>query len=178
VQSNEIEKLSPALQTLQIKHCITSGKCDNLNKGICIMRVVWGGETSGRSCGTWRRFQSVHVSNRRHAYCRLALEVGGSRHFTSPLPSIFFSSPFFGNVWPQKLHISCLKNAFVLVTNSIEKGSHPRIMSKSLNSLQLLRLQCASTANQALLPTHACVCLWLPFKVFLWPVGDTVTHQA
>src|SRR5437868_3810871 len=23
----------PALQILQIKHCITSGKCDNLNKG-------------------------------------------------------------------------------------------------------------------------------------------------
>jgi hypothetical protein len=33
VRSHEIEEAVPALQILQIKHCITSGKCDNLNKG-------------------------------------------------------------------------------------------------------------------------------------------------
>jgi|ERR1700722_19469900 hypothetical protein len=118
--------------------------------------ALLGGETRGRSCGGWRGFQSVHVSNRRHAYCRLALEVGGSRHFTSPLPSI--SQLSFWERMASKAAHSSLKNAFVLVTNSIEKGSHPRIMSKSLNSLQLLRPQCASTTKPST-AAHTCMCL-------------------
>jgi len=71
---------------------------------------------------------------------------------------------------------SYLKNAFVLVTNSTEKGLRPRIISKSLNDLQLLRPQCASTAKPGTAaPIRPCACLWLFLKAFLWPVVDTVT---
>ena len=107
----------------------------------------------------------------KRVYSRLALEVGGSRHSRRRCQASL-SSPLWERM-ASKAANSYLKNAFVLVTNSIEKGSRPRIMSKSLNDLQLLRPQCATAVL-----THACVCLWLPLKVFLWPVVDTATRQA
>jgi hypothetical protein len=106
-----------------------------------------------------RTIANAHLQSELTKGCTvgLRLKLAGSRHGRCCQASLS-SHPF---AWPQKLHIPASKTPLQLVTNFI-KGSRPRIMSKSLNDLQ-----------------HTCLCLpLLPLKVFLWPVVDTVTHQA